>query len=237
MRGNCLLPWQPNRLNQRYHTALRLAEVIWQATSPEHTPGSLLANGFLFNLETVFEDFVVGALSEELQARYGGVAARRYSCHLDEEGRVQMKPDLVWHAGGRPVAVVDAKYKQEKPVADLYQVLAYCTRYACRGATSCTPGGMPTRSGTPYGMRILRSFVMRLTSCSRPRGCWRRSGTSLMSWWRASRRRQATSNRCSGRLPLPTPVSSHQRRRQAPHCTQTMLTSESSRYRAVLSAQ
>lgn len=42
-----------------------------------------------------------------------------------------MKPDLVWQVNGRPVAVVDAKYKPEKPsgypYADLYQVLAYCT--------------------------------------------------------------------------------------------------------------
>lgn len=38
-----------------------------------------------------------------------------------------MEPDLVWQLHGRPIAVVDAKYKQEKPLAGLYQVLAYCT--------------------------------------------------------------------------------------------------------------
>ncbi|MGH3547883.1 MAG: McrC family protein [Pseudonocardiaceae bacterium] len=127
VRGSCLPSWQPNRLNQRYHTALRLAEIIWQATSPEHTPGSLWSNGFLFNLWKIFEDFVVSALSEELQARYDGVAAPHHLCHLDHAGTVQMEPDLVWQLHGRPIAVVDAKYKQEKPLADLYQVLAYCT--------------------------------------------------------------------------------------------------------------
>ncbi|MGH4018734.1 MAG: McrC family protein [Pseudonocardiaceae bacterium] len=131
VRGSRLPSWQPNRLNQRYHTALRLAEVIWQATSPEHTPGSLFANGFLFNLWKIFEDFLTVALSEELQARYDGVAVRHYPCHLDEARTMQLEPDLVWQVHGRPVAVVDAKYKQEKPsgypYADLYQVLAYCT--------------------------------------------------------------------------------------------------------------
>jgi len=52
-----------------------------------------------------------------------------------------MKPDLVWYADpyhvngagrGQPTAVVDAKYKAEKPAgfpnADVYQMLAYCTR-------------------------------------------------------------------------------------------------------------
>jgi 5-methylcytosine-specific restriction enzyme subunit McrC len=129
-RGANLPSWHPNRLNQRYHAVLRLAEVIWQATSPEHAPGSLLANGFLFNLWKIFEDFLVVALSEELQARHGGVP-RSYPCHLDQACAVEMKPDLVWQVNGQPVAGVDAKYKPEKPsgypYADLYQVLAYCT--------------------------------------------------------------------------------------------------------------
>lgn len=42
-----------------------------------------------------------------------------------------MKPDLVWHVDGAPAAVLDAKYKTEKPAgfpdADLYQMLADCT--------------------------------------------------------------------------------------------------------------
>lgn len=129
-RGATLPSWHPNRLNQRYHAVLRLAEVIWQATAPEHARGSLLADGFLFKLWKIFEDFVVGALSEELQARHDG-APRSYSCYLDRACAVTMKPDLVWQVNGRPVAVVDAKYKPEKPSgypdADLYQVLAYCT--------------------------------------------------------------------------------------------------------------
>ena len=42
-----------------------------------------------------------------------------------------MRPDLVWYEGRSPVAVLDAKYKAERPSgfldADLYQMLAYCT--------------------------------------------------------------------------------------------------------------
>jgi len=42
-----------------------------------------------------------------------------------------MRPDLVWYLNGAPAAVIDAKYKAEKPAgfpdADLYQMLAYCT--------------------------------------------------------------------------------------------------------------
>ena len=41
-----------------------------------------------------------------------------------------LRPDIVWKIRGSPVAVIDAKYKAEKPAgypnADLYQLLAYC---------------------------------------------------------------------------------------------------------------
>jgi 5-methylcytosine-specific restriction enzyme subunit McrC len=119
--------WRPNRLNQRYHTALRLAEIVWRATSPEHIPGTLVANGFLFDLPRIFEDFVTVAVSEALRARCGGVCYPQFACHLDEARAVPMRPDLVWQVAGAPAAVLDAKYKQDQPNADLYQVLAYCT--------------------------------------------------------------------------------------------------------------
>jgi 5-methylcytosine-specific restriction enzyme subunit McrC len=51
--------------------------------------------------------------------------------HFDEAGRVRLRPDIVWKVHGSAVAVIDAKYKAEKPAgypnADLYQLLAYCT--------------------------------------------------------------------------------------------------------------
>ena len=47
-----------------------------------------------------------------------------------------MSPDLVWYSDGRPAAVIDAKYKAERPAgfpdADLYQLLAYCTALQLR---------------------------------------------------------------------------------------------------------
>jgi 5-methylcytosine-specific restriction enzyme subunit McrC len=131
VRGARLPGWQPTRLNQRYHTALRLAEIIWRATSPQHAPGALLANGFLFDLPRIFEEFVTVGLTEALHVRHDGAARAQYPWHLDEARAVRIRPDLVWELGGLPVAVVDAKYKQEKPAgypeADLYQMLAYCT--------------------------------------------------------------------------------------------------------------
>ncbi|MFJ9952576.1 McrC family protein [Kitasatospora sp. NPDC091207] len=132
VRGHALPAWQPSRLNARYQPALRLAEVILAGSSPEHRPGELRLDGFLFDMNVLFEDFVTGALREA--AREHGLTGRLQDRHhLDTARRIRMRPDLVIHAadGRTPVAVVDAKYKTEKsgvyPNADLYQMLAYCT--------------------------------------------------------------------------------------------------------------
>lgn len=130
VRGTALPAWRPTRLNERYHTALRLAEIVWAATSPEHAAGTLASSGFLFELPRVFEDFLTTALVEALRGRDGTVRAP-YTTRLDEADAVVIKPDLVWLRAGTPAAVLDAKYKQERPSgypeADVYQMLAYCT--------------------------------------------------------------------------------------------------------------
>ncbi|MEU8196224.1 hypothetical protein AB0C10_20805 [Microbispora amethystogenes] len=151
IRGTTLPVWHASRLNTRYHTALRLAEIVWRATSPEHSPGSVAANGFLFDLPKIFEDFVTVAVSEKLYARYGGAAYPQYNCHLDEALVVRMRPDLVWELNGHPAAVADAKYKREKPAgypdADLYQMLAYCTALRLpRGHLIYAKGNAPAAS-------------------------------------------------------------------------------------------
>lgn len=71
------------------------------------------------------------ALREALVTTYGGRVAGQDSHHFDEAGQVLLRPDIVWKLRGTALAVVDAKYKAEKPAgypnADLYQLLAYCT--------------------------------------------------------------------------------------------------------------
>ena len=122
--------WSANRLNGRYHAALRLADLVLRGDSVEHRPGEVTVNGFLFNLATIFEDFVTGALRESLAGR--ARCELQDEQYLDERGAIRMKPDLVaYDENGVALAVVDAKYKVEKPSgfpdADLYQMLAYCT--------------------------------------------------------------------------------------------------------------
>jgi len=98
--------------------------------SIEQPAGPVVASGFLFDLNKVFEDWLTAALRAAL-APYGGLLRAQRPVHLDVDRQIDMKPDIVWERGGRMVAVVDAKYKAlrpaEYPHADLYQMLAYCT--------------------------------------------------------------------------------------------------------------
>ena len=113
------------------HGGWSLTELVLRATSFEHFAGPVAVNGFLLDMPLLFEEFVTVALREALESAYGGrvVAQPRY--YLDLAGRVPLRPDIVWRVHDSVIAVIDAKYKAEKPSgypnADLYQLLAYCT--------------------------------------------------------------------------------------------------------------
>ncbi|MFF1692072.1 McrC family protein [Streptomyces sp. NPDC058257] len=177
VRGQKLPLWQPSRLNSRYQPALRLAEAVLRGTSPEHRTGPLALDGFLLDMNQLFEDFVTVALREALEEH--GLTARLQDAHaLDLGGQVRMKPDLVvYGADGRtPVAVVDAKYKTEKshrshgyPNADLYQALAYATVLGLREAHLVYAAGrLPERATEVRGTGGLRLLQHSLDLTSEP---------------------------------------------------------------------
>lgn len=129
-RGGRRPLWQASRLNAKYVPALEIAELILDGRSFEQRVGDLVVSGYLFNMATIFEDFVTVALQEALKP-FGGRSRLQYASHLDEAEAVPIRPDFVWLEQGLPRIVVDAKYKAEKPSgfpqADLYQLFAYCT--------------------------------------------------------------------------------------------------------------
>jgi len=125
-------PWTPTRLNQRYQPALHLAEFVLASTSPDPDRGGNAAmNGFVLDMEDVFERFLTRRLHEALAARgfRGHAQERRH--RLDEARRITIKPDITVYRRGRLVAVADAKYATlaaGKPDnGHVYQLVAYCT--------------------------------------------------------------------------------------------------------------
>ena len=117
-----------DRLNEHYRSVVALARLILRHGAFESGRGEVRAQGFLMDMNVVFQEFLTVALREAL-----GVSEREFRERkiypLDEGGRIELKPDLVWREGSTYKFVGDAKYKNisEKPVParDLYQMLAY----------------------------------------------------------------------------------------------------------------
>ena len=131
--GMPLPEWRITRINRRYDMALELARLVLTSSSFEHRVGSVPVDGFVLDVPKIFEDFVTVTLSDVLPGLLPGSSVMdQYPTTLDEGADVEMRPDVVWIDDQlRPLAVIDAKYKEEKvsgfPNADLYQCLAYAT--------------------------------------------------------------------------------------------------------------
>ncbi|HET8863647.1 MAG TPA: hypothetical protein VFM94_10395 [Solirubrobacterales bacterium] len=123
------------RLNERYRPALCLARLILRSASLAASAGPLASTSFVFDMNRVFEDFLSTAMKEALRP-HGGEVRAQVGRSLDVAGRVPIRPDLTWHAGGALRAVIDAKHKSVEqrtaPAADAYQMLAYCTALGLR---------------------------------------------------------------------------------------------------------
>lgn len=122
-----------DRLNEHYREVVTLARLILRHTSIETGRGRVRANGFLMNMNDVFQEFLTRALREELGLSESAFRSdsRLPQIHLDTAEHVRLKPDLSWWDGPTCTFVGDAKYKRVEhkavPNADLYQLLAYTT--------------------------------------------------------------------------------------------------------------
>lgn len=121
------------RLNEHYRPAVELAKLVLRSISFELHRGSLAVSSFLFDMNAVFETFVVTALRDALRLSHSQWPpnAQARELWLDEAGRIKLKPDISWWESGRCVFVGDVKYKRVKAEGvlypDLYQLLAYTT--------------------------------------------------------------------------------------------------------------
>jgi 5-methylcytosine-specific restriction enzyme subunit McrC len=81
-------------------------------------------------MNTLFERYVTRRLQD---ASPDITVEAQPKSKLDETGKVDINPDIVFHRDGRPVAVVDTKYKLLEAgtgrSSDYYQALAYATAY------------------------------------------------------------------------------------------------------------
>ena len=122
-----------DRLNEHCREVVALARLVLRHGSFEAARGRVRAQGFLIDMNQVFQDFVTQALRESLRlsAHVFRSDAAIKPTFLDEAERIRLKPDLSWWESGTCTFVGDAKYKRivddRVPNADLYQLLAYAT--------------------------------------------------------------------------------------------------------------
>ena len=119
-----------SRLNIHYRPAVELARLIIENSSLELFHGEVTGASFMLDMTDVFQKFLTVALREGLGVS-GDAFGERSIPSLDEDGRMHLKPDLVWRDGSSCVFVGDAKYKnisgKAVPESDIYQMLAYIT--------------------------------------------------------------------------------------------------------------
>ncbi len=119
-----------DRLNEHYRQVVALARLILRHGAFESGRGEVRAQGFLMDMNVVFQEFVTVALREALGVTEPAFR-EDYIDELDKGERIRLKPDLVWREGSSYRFIGDAKYKRIKhdriPNADIYQMLAYLT--------------------------------------------------------------------------------------------------------------
>ena len=130
--------WLPEsvftRLNEHLKYSLSLATRIIRNSSISLEHGDGASDEFLINMATVFEDFVVTALREELNLSSREMPRAnelRDNPYLDRGRRIKLKPDISRWEDSRCIAIGDVKYKRTTAEGvvhpDIYQLLAYAT--------------------------------------------------------------------------------------------------------------
>ena len=122
MRSSDIEEMHCDRLMVHYEPVLRLAQVILAAMGVAHDFGGLGANGFLLNMNVLFEKFIIQRLRRILH-RHGIVVRPQQISPFDQRGQAEIRPDLIIQGPHGRRIVADTKYK-EKPdpeTHDLYQ--------------------------------------------------------------------------------------------------------------------
>lgn len=132
-RGSHTPPWQLNRRNTGYQSALKLATIILENMSPSEGHGVHSMISFVVNLPGIFEDFLASIMQESFVGQFRrslSVRTQRKQ-KIDREQKIEIRPDILVEEDGNQIVVADAKYKvgdQDKSAAndDIYQMVTYC---------------------------------------------------------------------------------------------------------------
>lgn len=145
-----------DRSTHEYRKVLELGAMILFGPYPELTSGRTVNTAFLFDMNRLFEEYVsrhLALLSEPLGVEVSLQGPRKWLGHPvgtpSGNGCFQLQPDILVTKGDSTVAILDTKWKvldTDSPIdsiaeSDVYQMLAYMTRYGCSRGTLIFPLG------------------------------------------------------------------------------------------------
>jgi 5-methylcytosine-specific restriction enzyme subunit McrC len=146
-----------DRLNDDYRPLHALCAFLLSHTGPSHESGDRESLPFLVDMASLFESFVSRWLSQHLPDQL----MLRAQPHLAVGDGLAWRPDLVLHrrSDGRPLAVLDCKYKRPVSPAsdDVAQVVAYATHLGTDRAFLVYPIDLPRPLDVHVGSVQVRS--------------------------------------------------------------------------------
>jgi 5-methylcytosine-specific restriction enzyme subunit McrC len=116
-----------DRLNQHYYPTLQLAHLILKATGITQDYGFATGDGFLLDMNQLFEKYVYRRLAKTLGSNQVSVDGQK-TFPFDVAKQAKIKPDVIIRNRFGRLIVGDTKYKvgTTPDPGDLYQMLSYC---------------------------------------------------------------------------------------------------------------
>jgi 5-methylcytosine-specific restriction enzyme subunit McrC len=133
-----LIEYSP--VNQHYKKILSLCDLFFQNSSIEQRIGERNVNSFLIDMNLLFEKFIVSIIRK---SPFGLEIHEQKREFADLSNQLEFKLDIVVSIKGKPLLILDTKYKEygNKPEAsDVEQILTYSTIAGVKNCGLIYPG-------------------------------------------------------------------------------------------------
>lgn len=155
-----------NRLNEDYEPLHGLCRFFLENRGPSHKLGDRTMMPFLMNMAQLFELFVVEWLKLSLPTEYN--IRPQYNTTFGNEGEVRFKMDAIIEerATGRPLCVLDTKYKIPDAAGspDIHEVRSYAESLSCSESMLVYPIELKSPLYMQAGKIRTRSLTFKLDS-------------------------------------------------------------------------
>lgn len=120
-----------NRLNDDYRPIHAMCRMFLASMSVSEKHGNFVFDGFLLNMNKLFECFVQQAFMTVLRRDVASAEVQLPRRFSSNPAAPNIRPDVVVRHGSEVQCIADAKYKRNETGADMYQVITYGTALNC----------------------------------------------------------------------------------------------------------